>query len=97
MTSQDQEYTLRKNERALKYELLIDATVAGHASYKRVGDTLVLPHTVVEPEFRGRGLSKPLIQYALDDARAQGLKVEPLCSAVRDFIDHNPEYRDLTV
>ena len=96
MTSQDQEYTLRKNERALKYELLIDATVAGHASYKRVGDALVLPHTVVEPEFRGRGLSKPLIQYALDDARAQGLKVEPLCSAVRDFIDHNAEYRDLT-
>ena len=52
-------------------------------------------HTVIDPEFRGQGLSKSLIQAALDDTRAAGDKVRPLCSAVAGFIEKHPEYRDL--
>ena len=37
----------------------------------------------------------PLIQAALDDARADGLKVTPTCPAVERFIDQNPSYQDL--
>lgn len=54
-----------------------------------------LPHTVVDPKFRGQGLSKPLIQAALDDARADGMQVTPSCPAVERYIEQNPQYRDL--
>ncbi|MEH0147225.1 GNAT family N-acetyltransferase [Corynebacterium sp. Q4381] len=89
------QYELSRNDTAQQYELTIGGEVAGYASFQERGDVLVLPHTVVEPQFRGQGLSKPLIQYALDDARDRGLKVVPACSAVAGFIDATPEYRDL--
>lgn len=88
-------YELAVNEAAGRYELRIGGQVAGYAEYQRRGDTLVLPHTVVEPEFRGQGLSSPLIKHALDDARVNGLTVIPQCSAVAGYIERHPEYRDL--
>ena len=91
----NQTYELTKNDAAQQYELTIDGEVAGFASYSDRDGIRVLPHTVVQPKFRGQGLSKPLIQYALDDARADGVKVYPACSAVAAFIGQNPEYRDL--
>lgn len=84
-----------KNEHEGRYELRIDGEVAGFAEYVDRGGVRVLPHTVVDPKFRGQGLSSPLIQFALDDARADGMKVSPACSAVAGYIDKNPEYKDL--
>ena len=89
------DYQLSKNEAAGQYELTIGDEVAGFASYVDRGDVRVLPHTVVDPKVRGQGLSRPLIQYALDQARADGMKVDPACSAVAKFIDQNADYQDL--
>ena len=55
------EYELATNDAAQRYELLIDGTVAGYATYNDRDGARVLPHTVVEPEFRGAGLSLSLI------------------------------------
>ncbi|QYH19284.1 N-acetyltransferase [Corynebacterium aquatimens] len=83
------------NEAKQRYELFVDGELAGFADYSDLIGVRVLPHTVVDPKFRGRGLSKPLIKYALDDIREQGMGVVPMCSAVSAFIDANPEYRDM--
>ena len=93
MTQPD--YELAINDAARRYELLIDGEVAGYATYNDRDGARVLPHTVVEPEFRGAGLSKPLIRYALDDVRARGMQVVPACPAVARYIVQNPEYKDL--
>ena len=45
--------------------------------------------------YKRQGLSKPLIQAALDDARADGMQVTPSCPAVERYIEQNPQYRDL--
>lgn len=89
------EFDLRKNEPAQRYELTIGDEVAGYAEYRARGGAIELPHTVVEPKFRGRGLSKPLVQFALDDAAATHKRVIPTCSAVAGFIERNPQYRSL--
>ena len=91
----DSTYELVKNESKGQYEIHVGDTVAGFATYSDRGGSRVLPHTVVEDEFRGQGLSKPLIKFALDDARSDGLKVIPSCPAVAGYIEKNPEYRDL--
>lgn len=73
-----------------------EGTLAGHADYRPLGqDSVDFDHTVIDPAFRGQGLSTPLIQAALDEARAQGWQVKASCSAVAHFIDKNPEYREL--
>ena len=41
------------------------------------------------------GVASHLAQVALDDARAQGLRVIPRCPFVADYIARHPEYADL--
>ena len=80
---------------AERYLITVDGRDAGYADYIQGDGVRDFHHTVIDPEFRGQGLPKPLIQAALDDTRAAGDKVRPLCSAVAGFIEKHPEYRDL--
>ncbi|MCG7290530.1 MULTISPECIES: GNAT family N-acetyltransferase [unclassified Corynebacterium] len=93
--SENPEVSVRKNETEGQYEILVGEEVAGFATYTDANGVRDLPHTVVDPKFRGQGLSKPLIQAALDDARADGMQVTPSCPAVERYIEQNPQYRDL--
>lgn len=86
---------LSKNEEKGQYEIHVGGELAGFATYTDNGDARELPHTVVDPKFRGQGLSKPLIKFALDDARVDGRTVVPSCPAVARYIVQNPEYKDL--
>lgn len=56
--------------------------------------TGIFNHTVIDPRFRGQGLSQPLIQQALEATHADGLGVIATCSAVVGFVQKNPEFRD---
>ena len=88
---------VRHNEKLRRYELVIDDAVAGIADYRVDGDTLVFPHTEINPKLRGQGLGEQLVRGALDDVRRRQSKVRPLCWFVDEFIDNNPEYADLKV
>lgn len=88
---------MRNNPDECRYELVSDGEVVGVAEYRRQGDALIFPHTQVKPALRGQGLGARLVQGALDDARANGLRVVAHCWYVAEFIDDNPEYQDLLV
>jgi hypothetical protein len=83
------------NAGAGRYEVTVDGALAGFADRTVRDGAMVLPHTVVEPRFRGQGLAAHLVRRALDDARAQGLKVVPHCWYVAQYIDEHPEDQDL--
>lgn len=80
-----------------RYEVRSQGRVVGVADYRRVGDVVVLPHTEVDRSLRGQGVAARLVAFALDDVRAQGLRVDPQCWYVADYLDRHPEYADLTV
>jgi len=52
-------------------------------------------HTYVPPAFRGRGIAGALVEFALEHARAQGLRVRPTCPFVARVIDSGDTYTDL--
>jgi predicted GNAT family acetyltransferase len=52
-------------------------------------------HTEVEPELERHGVGSQLVAATLDDLRARGLPVVPICPFVRGFIRRHPEYADL--
>ena len=52
-------------------------------------------HTDVAPKWEGKGVGSTLVQGALDDVRARGLKVQPICPFVAAYIRRHPEYQDL--
>jgi len=79
-----------------RYELWDGDELVGVADYRPGADgTLVFPHTEIAPDRRGRGLGDVLVRGALDDVRARGEVIVPACWFVADFVDANPEYRDL--
>jgi uncharacterized protein len=52
-------------------------------------------HTEVDPTFEGQGLGDRLVAGALDDLRARGRKLLPLCPFVRDYLGRHPQDADL--
>jgi predicted GNAT family acetyltransferase len=86
---------VRNNEARSRYELVSDGRVIAIAEYIVRGDTLVLPHTEVDAQLRGRELGALLVKQALDDVRRIGRTIVPACWFVAEFIDSHPEYGDL--
>lgn len=88
-------HTITHDEAGHRYVISVDGREAGFAAYTPRDGVLDFDHTVVDPAFRGQGLSRPLIAAALDDVRASGGKIYATCSAVVHFVQKNPEYADL--
>ena len=79
-----------------RYEAQVDGRVAGFSQYQLTEELIVFTHTEVDPEFEGQGVGSALVQGALDDVRALGLrKVLPLCPFVKAWIGRHPDYWDL--
>jgi predicted GNAT family acetyltransferase len=57
---------------------------------------MVIFSTRVPAEVGGRGIAAELTRVALETARAQGWRVEPLCPYVAAYINRHQEYRELT-
>jgi predicted GNAT family acetyltransferase len=87
---------VRHNTKASRYELWDGDAMVGIADYRLSGDTVVFPHTEIVWQRRGEGLGATLVRGALDDVRSLGKRVVAQCWYVAEFIDDNPEYRDLT-
>jgi uncharacterized protein len=86
---------VRNNVPRSRYEITVDGRVVGFAEYTRHDDTVVFPHTEIEPSMRNRGLGAELVRGALDDVRARGNAVVAQCWYVAEFIDQHTEYADL--
>jgi len=98
MGTHSAELVVQDNSDDLRYELLADGTVVGAILYRRSQlDVVALVHTEVSPSLEGRGLAARLVAGALDDIRARGLHVVPICPFVRAYIRRHPEYGDLVV
>ena len=86
--------TVRDNQDRHRFELDADGHVA-FSNYRREGNILTVLHTEVPAALNGRGIGSALARGLLDIARAQGLKIRPLCPFVAAYIARHPEYADL--
>jgi uncharacterized protein len=88
-------HDVRDNPEKNRYELFVDGRLFGIAEYRRTGDVMVLPHTVIQAPERAKGWGEVLVRGALDDIRRQGYRIVPQCWFVAEFVDLNPQYADL--
>jgi len=70
--------------------------VAGYTEYSVADGVMTMPHTLTRPSFEGQGVASAVVEAALDHARSEGLRVDPLCWFVAGWIERHPEYADLT-
>jgi uncharacterized protein len=89
------ETSVRNAPEQSRYEIRDGDRLLGVAAYERRGDQVRFTHTEVDPQAGESGLGSKLVRAALDDVRAQGGTVVPLCSFVRGWIEKHPDYADL--
>jgi predicted GNAT family acetyltransferase len=80
---------------AKRYELTAEDERLGFVTYRLAPGVIAFLHAEVNPAHEGEGWGSRLVAGALDDARARGLKVRPVCPFVAAYIERHPEYRDL--
>jgi predicted GNAT family acetyltransferase len=78
------------------YTIAVEGKTVGHADYADRGDQRVFYHTVVDPEYGGRGLATILVEEALNEARDAGKRIVPVCSMVETVLKKHPEFDELT-
>ncbi|MCF2523709.1 GNAT family N-acetyltransferase [Bradyrhizobium sp. G127] len=85
---------VHNNTALSRYELDVDGAIA-FANYRLTPRTVIITHTETPPALRGRGIASKLVQGALEQIRADGLKVVAGCGFVVDYLDKHPEFADL--
>ncbi|MCB5204165.1 GNAT family N-acetyltransferase [Neorhizobium sp. T786] len=74
------------------------ATVDGHEAeitYSRTSPALIIvDHTGVPDELRGKGVGQALAVHVVEDARRGGWKILPLCPFFRAQVERHPDWRD---
>ena len=87
--------TVVDNPTDSRFEARVDGTLAGLSEYELTSDTIIFLHTQVAERYEGQGVGSEIARYALDDARARGLYVRPLCPFIRGWLKRHSEYDDL--
>jgi len=80
------ELVVRDNPEELRYEALRDGQLVGIVRYRVEPGVVVLVHTEVDEAVEGTGVGSQLVRGALDDLRARGLGVVPVCPFVAAFL-----------
>jgi predicted GNAT family acetyltransferase len=86
--------SVRHNAAAGRFEILI-GDLEAVADYRLGEGRMILTHTFVPPELRGRRIAERLVTAALNFARSQRLRVVPQCSYVDAFLRRHEEFADL--
>src|SRR5262245_48328696 len=68
----------------------------GELTYSRMKPHLIsADHTFVPDSFRGKGVARALAQRLVDDGRAHGVKIIPLCPYVNAERRKHPDWSDV--
>jgi predicted GNAT family acetyltransferase len=70
-------------------------TLGGLVTYQLSGSIIAYTHTEVEIEFEGHGVGSQLARAVMDDARAKGRTVVPICPFLSGWLEKHPEYDDI--
>jgi hypothetical protein len=84
------------NAEQQRFELLENGLTA-FATYRRRGDTIVIPHVEAPVPLRGTGAAGRLMAAIADYAREHELTIAPLCPYARSWFRRHPDRADLLV
>jgi hypothetical protein len=85
---------IRDNSSRRRYEAEVDGHLA-YVVYRREPGIITFVHTEVPKELSGRGIGSALARQVLEAARADGLKVVPMCPFIAAWMKKHPEFDDL--
>ncbi|WP_375208613.1 GNAT family N-acetyltransferase [Hyphomonas jannaschiana] len=78
-----------------RYVTVVDGHEAEMTYSKAGASRIIIDHTGVPKALGGRGVGVALVQRAVEDARAAGLKIIPLCPFAKAQIEKHKEWQDV--
>lgn len=90
-----QNLEVKNNKSKNQFEAILDGKTALIRYRKEADGTLNLFHTEVPDEFEGRGVGSQLVEAALEQIKADNIKINPSCPFVAAYIKRHSEYQDL--
>ena len=79
-----------------RYVVEVDGEIVGFTEYHLRGPGIhFFYHTEISEEYEGKGVGAVLVRFALDDVRAKGATIVPLCPFVAAWLERHPEYDDI--
>ncbi|WP_149914950.1 GNAT family N-acetyltransferase [Sphingobacterium cavernae] len=68
----------------------------GEITYSKAGsDKIIIDHTEVDENQKGKGIGKILLSKAVDFAREHNIKIVPLCPFAKTMFDKDIDIRDV--
>ena len=82
------------NPAATRFEAHVEGELC-RTDYRLADGVMRIVHTEVPYRLEGRGLAAQVVQAALEHARANALKVAPVCGYVRAYMRRHKDTHDL--
>ncbi|KAA0957173.1 N-acetyltransferase [Planococcus sp. ANT_H30] len=79
------------------YRLEVEGVMKAEIAWTKLADVMVIEHTFVDESMRNKGLAKKLLDQAVNFARKNNFKVEPVCSYAVTAFDRYKEYDDVKI
>lgn len=86
--------TVTDNAARSRYEMDVDGQTV-FANYRRDGQRLLVTHVEAPIPLRGTGAAGRFMAGLMDQVRAEGLKVVPLCGYAASWIRAHKQHHDL--
>lgn len=83
------------NEERKRYELHVGDRIAVAEYIINNEGVVYMTHTETPVALEGQGVASELIEKSLQDIKAQGRKVYPLCPFVIAYVRRHPEWKSL--
>lgn len=79
-----------------QFYLKDDHDIKAKITYSKLGTSqIIIDHTEVSGELKGRGVGKMLVEHAIEFARKNDLKVIPLCPFAKTIIERDSSLQDV--
>ncbi|MGO1809792.1 MAG: GNAT family N-acetyltransferase [Canibacter sp.] len=93
--AQEDGFTFDYDADGSRFLLVKNDTQVGVAHFSDFGEIVRdFNHTVIDPDFRGNGLSTLLAQYALTHPTTKGKKLAASCWFIQGVIEKRPQILD---
>ena len=89
-----EKYTVTMDEVDQRFQVLLEDDAA-YIDYRWYQNKLMLLYIFVPPQYRGKGVSNALLEYALNYARTKGVKINIYCPYIAKYVRMHPEHHDL--
>lgn len=87
---------LENGETKGRYFVVAPGGEVAEMTFTKAGaDTIIIDHTGVPDAFRGQGVGLALVTRGVEDARAAGKKIIPLCPFAAAQFKRHPEWADV--